>query len=539
MTTTTTNMSMILPDVSVTVGPDWATLVNAALVLNDAHDHSSGKGIKVTPSGLNISSDLTFAQNNATNLRTARLYNNSSITLGVNDKTCLYSLNDELYYVDGAGNDIQVTIGGAINIGSTSALTLNDSSFILQYFGDTSRKVKFSAASIPVSTTRTLTLADSGANDTIPTLNSTSVMKNKVLSDTTTTIGEVSDNTKAVKFSLSGATTAKTTTIVSAQTDNRNITLPDATGTVVLKDTTDSLTNKSFNSTTTILGANLLTFNNSGNTYGTSLAGGANSANATLLLPITVGSSGQVLTDTDGAGTLGWSTPASTVGNVAANDSNVTFTNADNRTQICLPTAARTYTLPTTSIVAGDRWNFFNQSAFLITVNASGGAVEGYIYPYSNTIFTCLSNTPTTAAHWDHWYGSSEWVSYTPTFTGFGTVSSVGFQYKISGDSLLIRGILTLGTTTAVTSSMTIPTGLTIGSSKLGASNTTSGNGCVLGTRSSSDGNAGSVVSATGTSTTLVYFGASITSSNNLSPQLGSNLTSSITVSLNLEVPLV
>lgn len=46
------------------------------------------------------------------------------------------------------------------------------------------------------------------------------------------TIGDSSDATKALDFTLSGATTAKTMTLASAHTDDRTLTLPDATGTL-------------------------------------------------------------------------------------------------------------------------------------------------------------------------------------------------------------------------------------------------------------------------------------------------------------------
>ena len=58
-------------------------------------------------------------------------------------------------------------------------------------------------------------------------------------------IGDGADITKDMKFELVGATTGKTMTIISSQTDNRSLTLPDATDTLTGKATTDIYTNKS------------------------------------------------------------------------------------------------------------------------------------------------------------------------------------------------------------------------------------------------------------------------------------------------------
>ena len=61
---------------------------------------------------------------------------------------------------------------------------------------------------------------------------------------------DAADNTKLVTFELVGATTAKTMTFTISHTDNRTLTFPDATDTLVGKATTDTLTNKTLTAPT-------------------------------------------------------------------------------------------------------------------------------------------------------------------------------------------------------------------------------------------------------------------------------------------------
>lgn len=53
------------------------------------------------------------------------------------------------------------------------------------------------------------------------------------------------------------------------------------------------------------------------------------------------------------------------------------------------------------------------------------------------------------------------WTAYTPTFTGFGTVTTSSFAYRQVGDGIQIRGKFTVGTPTAVEARVSLPAGFT------------------------------------------------------------------------------
>jgi len=120
----TPNMSLDKPTPSVDAGPAWATRLNADLDLLDSHDHSTGKGIKITPAGLNVNSDLVLAN-------TARLRQVGGLGLiagGVVENNQLRTDGTELFYRDGVGNLVTLTSAGRPNtkfIGTGAGLYLN------------------------------------------------------------------------------------------------------------------------------------------------------------------------------------------------------------------------------------------------------------------------------------------------------------------------------------------------------------------------------------------------------------------------------
>ncbi len=55
----------------------------------------------------------------------------------------------------------------------------------------------------------------------------------------------------------------------------------------------------------------------------------------------------------------------------------------------------------------------------------------------------------------------SDWQSYTPTFTGLGSVTGINMQYRKVGASIEVQGRFTAGTGTATEARMSLPAGLT------------------------------------------------------------------------------
>jgi hypothetical protein len=121
MSTTTPNMSLTKPDVGTEAGPLWATLLNACMDLIDAHDHSSGKGPKVTQAGINITGTLEVNAQAITEIARLVMHPLSAID-AVNGS--MQMVNGELYFRDNSGNNVQLTASGGIRP-VLAGLTLN------------------------------------------------------------------------------------------------------------------------------------------------------------------------------------------------------------------------------------------------------------------------------------------------------------------------------------------------------------------------------------------------------------------------------
>lgn len=312
-----------------------------------------------------------------------------------------------------------------------------------------------------------------------------------------------------------------------------NIPASQSGSSIVAKQNFTAASNLIIQGTGVIQSGDALQFYNPANTHFTSLQGGISTSNTSFTLPIVDAvNPSQGLTSSSGQLSF-----TNFNGNVAANDSNAVFTNSSNRVQICNPTATRTYTMPSTSILAGDKWTFYNQAtsaANYITIQSSGLNTIAILPALGEVTLIAVANSPTTSSGWIIFSRQSQWIPYTPVYSlAFGTVTNNLSCYKLSLDSLFIRGSVTTGTVTSGNGNFTLPLGFTINPSKLSLNNPTSTEGNILGTYGGSSTivreNVGFIVSAPSTSVSNVYIadafyiGTSPLITSSLNPDIESN----------------
>jgi hypothetical protein len=118
-------MSLNEPTVGQTTGPTWATDTNSNWESIDAHDHTSGKGVQLTPSSLNINANLEFNQQSATELKNVVLDNTVHSSGDGDTNVSLYAFGGNLYYRNASGVKVQITSGSAVDTtgGSISGMT--------------------------------------------------------------------------------------------------------------------------------------------------------------------------------------------------------------------------------------------------------------------------------------------------------------------------------------------------------------------------------------------------------------------------------
>lgn len=118
---TTANMGLVMP----TEGGDsdiWDTILNTLFGLVDAHDHTTGKGVKVPSAGLKINADVSWSfsgTNYAITDAKAIDFTPLAATAMTSYSSALFansSDSNNLYYRNSAGTNVKITDGSTLNV---------------------------------------------------------------------------------------------------------------------------------------------------------------------------------------------------------------------------------------------------------------------------------------------------------------------------------------------------------------------------------------------------------------------------------------
>ena len=175
-----------------------------------------------------------------------------------------------------------------------------------------------------------------------------------------------------------------------------------------------------------------------------------------------------------------------------------------------------------------------------VVFNGTSGTTNyGFRYSCTKTGNDYLASS---AAVYSQASANYDWTSYTPTFgTGLGTVSgSNQCKHRRIGGDLEVNCYFTNGTTAASLASISLPNSLLLDAAKIVATNTTTGQGQGFGFwQTSTVTQLGSILTATGTSLSLVYFGAQNSAANGIIPQNGNQIMNTgAIVTVGFKVPI-
>ena len=396
------------------------------------------------------STDFIVANNNAT----ATTYygdfgiNSSGFTgsgsLQLANATYLYSQSGDLVLGTNTSNAIHMVV----NNGATDAMTISAAGGIIfpaltGYMYANSSSAVTAATTIPVSAltpagTQGNVLISNGAS--APSFSATPTLAGIVNTTNVLKIEDSTDNTKVIALNASGNTTAITLTLASQSSTSQTLKFPNITA-------TDTLA--SLGLAQTFSAAQTFTAAPTFSSVTASQILNVNASKALTSIAYSTTPTASAIAEWDANKNLSANAliPASTSTATAAGTTTLTITSTE--VQIFTGTTTQTVKLPTTSVVAGGQYTIINQSTGVVTVQSSGANTIVALPASTQSTFTALVATPTTAANW-----ASSYIA-----AGTGTVTSVTF----TGDGTVLSStpssaVTTSGTVTATLNTQTAGT---------------------------------------------------------------------------------
>ena len=133
------NMGLITPVPGADSGT-WDDKINTSLATVDSHDHTSGKGVAITPAALDINDNIEMTSFGLLNTGQIDFTEVPDLTSGA-QTLFVSSADGELYWRNDAGTNVQLTSGATINVSLASGIAGDYSSAGAEVAYDSANKL--------------------------------------------------------------------------------------------------------------------------------------------------------------------------------------------------------------------------------------------------------------------------------------------------------------------------------------------------------------------------------------------------------------